>query len=234
MECIIIITRVKNSNWKKLALLSVFGLMGNDINASPGFLEDYWNPIFRNPWTHGIINCVGHIQIWGKESRKGAFLGTFGMSNGIAWYPTCLIFHKNFKIAIGDAESNVIPLIWNILGYIGNDLPSFLIKIFFFDVLGNMHLLSFKIFSFIKIRLFSVGGVLICIMNLVCKNSENNAPNWTDWKILDIYCENIDGDFKNFYQVNGFWLFLSPKIQFDFGKVFGDFLGNFWGEVWEN
>ena len=159
----------------------------------------------------------------------------YGNSTGIVWYPKPLKIHKNFEIGFFDINVNFLSLLYDALRttvvkdcyYKGDSieqkknecLKNFLKKIVSFNLLGNVHLLSFRFFSFIKFRIFSAGGIFFFFVE---KNYEYSGKKEIDPFILalDFLSEKKDDEIRGIDDLSPLYTLFSPRLQIDFFECF--------------
>ena len=158
---------IKSSNCKKVILLTLMGICGNDtlVFADPILdpkvcLGPIINGIFNHPITWGILDNV-HFHVGKTVPLKYGFEGTYGISNSIAWFPKFAKFHEHFRMG-AEWHFNLIFSITNALRglYCVEDVNDFFKILAFFHLLGNFHFFTFNFFSFLKLKLLSLGGCI--------------------------------------------------------------------------
>ena len=122
-------------------------------------------------------------------------------------------------MGIGDFQFNIINVLYDVLrlGFFHKSqknpfwsFDDFISKIFVMRMLVNIHILSFKVFSFLTVKLFSC---VIVVGNLLCLTLTKGEKTFTDFskKECDVILYNPE-------DLNGWYLLFSPVIQIDILK----------------
>ena len=159
-----------------------------------------------------------------KYKRNSSLELNIGSNIGLALFPKKLSFFGNIlKIGFLDFQIAPVGLAYTCLRlcfYIRKVKELFelgLLYLFF----ANYYILSFKIFDFVKVKLFSAEGIIFCIR---C-----HCPTGSGWRFcsnkLDIYkyasadevyqASSQKGNIKTMGELCGIYLLLSPLVQMD-------------------
>jgi hypothetical protein len=187
---------------KKLSLIAHDGCPGKWINIC-----------LNNAPVRYIFEFV--FFQYGKTVRmKYGFEGTYGISNGIAWAPKFLAFNKYFKMALGDFSINLVNILFDairILPFkIFENKAGYFIKLLMGNIAINFHLLAFKFAQFLKLKLFSLGGIAFAIGSLYKKDSDLIGNT------IDIFWWLDNDDKAN--RLSALFLILSPRLTFDISE----------------
>ena len=200
-----------------------------------------------------IINILNHpvVRFFGMHLRlqmgrtvplSYGLEVCYGNSTGIVWYPKPLKIHKNFEIGFFDINVNFLSLLYDALRTTvvkdwfhnresidekkENYLENFFKKIIVFNLLGNVHLFSFRFFSFIKFRIFSAGGIFFFFVE---KNYEYSGKKEIDPFILSMnHYEKVNNKEDNnnndkirrMCDLSPLYTLFSPRLQIDFFECF--------------
>ena len=152
---------------------------------------------------------------YGKTVRmKYGFEGTYGISNGFAWTPKFLAFNKYFKMALGDFSINLVNIVFDairILPFkIFDGKADYFQKLVLGNIVINFHLLAFKFAQFLKLKLFSLGGIVLVLENYKREDAAliGNTIDIFWW----VDC-NSEAD-----KISLLFLVLSPRLTFDISE----------------
>ena len=155
--------------------------------------------------------------------KKSGWEYTYGISNGIVWFPKFLYLHRYFKIGLLDFSINILNIAFDAIRMLPRKFdkdakaPNFLYSLLFMNVLINTHILSFKFFPCLKLKILSVGGIfasLLCVLAGASWFGDENGRT-VDFFILDRE-DDTDGCLKKF--IWGFAIF-SPRLVVDISEL---------------
>ena len=146
--------------------------------------------------------------------RKKNQEDTYGISNGFAWAPKFLAFDKYFKMALGDFSINLVNILFDairILPFkIFDGKADYFQKLVLGNIVINFHLLAFKFAQFLKLKLFSLGGIVLVLENYKREDAAliGNTIDIFWW----VDC-NSEAD-----KISLLFLVLSPRLTFDISE----------------
>ena len=166
-----------------------------------------------------IIFIHAYFHVGTTDFDENGFRCIRGTSWGVVLFPNFLKFHDYFRMEIIDISFNFISLIFDMWRcyYLldkNNKAVYFLSIPFFWHMIMNAHLLSFEIFSFIRIKLFSYLGILFFLGNIIDWEKKSFVP--------DIF--NLCGEWdlpvtfmvgNSNYGISNLFLLFYPRFQID-------------------
>jgi len=210
-------------------------LLSNEIKRKMDFwsnIDDYMNGVLdcyndnkgcpKLWWLWAILDNVqfqyGKSKIW----KHGMVY--YGLSNGICFFPSILNF-RWFKVGIGDIHINVINTVINYIKIYANRKyvyyynrnkgeeidntvlwDSFKYCLLYSVAPTGVHLLSFKFFNCVKIRIISLGAILLYFCETVETYDDDFSSPWY-YAYADYY-----GQFKVYF-ISTLYFVLSPSIE---------------------
>ena len=199
----IMLALVSNDYWASGSQLSII-----DHDGCPG---KWINMCLNNAPVRYIFGFV--FFHYGKTVRmKYGFEGTYGISNGIAWTPKFLAFNKYFKMALGDFSINLVNIVFDAIRIlplkIFADKADYFKNLLSFNIFINFHLLAFKFAQFLKLKLFSLGGIVLVLENYKREDAAL-IGNTIDamWSFTD-----------KSYKMSMLFMILSPRLTFDISE----------------
>ena len=201
-----------NDYWASDNSSSSSGEMGptkSSIIASDGCPGRWINMCLNNAPVRYIFGFV--FFHYGKTVRmKYGFEGTYGISNGIAFYPKFLAFNKYFKMALGNFSINLVNIVFDAIRIlplkIFNGKADYFITLLFFNIAVNfLHLLAFKFAQFLELKLLSPIGIFLALYG----DSNEFIGDTIDamWFFGD-----------NSHKMSMLFLILSPRLTFDISE----------------
>ena len=173
-------TTVRINNFKKVSLVALMCVIGSnhlgglyepilDQNGCPAKCID---TILNSLPARCLFEYV--FYHYGKTVyKKSGWEYTYGISNGIVWFPKFLSLHRYFKIGLLDFSINILNIAFDAIRMLprkfeknskGGNLFGMLL---FGNIFINTHILSFKFFPWLKFKILSAGGILVSLVAVV-------------------------------------------------------------------
>ena len=216
---------VRINNCKKVSLVVLMCAIGSSHLGAESILDENGCPaksinmILNNrPMRYFFEHVFLH---YGKTVyKKSGWEYTYGISNGIVWFPKFLSLHRYFKIGLLDFSINILNIAFDAIRMLprkfekDSKAPNFLYSLLFMNILINTHILSFKFFPCLKLKILSIGGIFTSLLAVVDNAhllGEGEKKNRTvDFFILD------HDDLNKFI-----WFFtvFSPRLVVDISEL---------------
>ena len=165
-------------------------LLHNGLNSTPSWL---------------IANHL-RFQVGNTIALDNGLEISYGLSNGIAWFPEYTRFIGIVQVGFGELNVNVLGLAYDFVRrlFVSETWKGHLLHVGFRSILCSTYALSVKILDFVKLNFFSLGSLLwgvILSKNNTCVSGK-----------CDVVYEKSDEGFSRFYNI------FSPRIQIDILK----------------
>ena len=190
-------------SWKKIVIVSFLSLFFFNTNKASFLNGDKTWAFFE----HVHLQYPWDTLTWHDiEVFKG-------LSTSFCLLPSYLNFNDKIKLDLLNFHFNLITLLYDIIRGFGlykekKDFRRVLQSFCLGRVLINFHLLSFKFFNFIDLKLISITGLGIVLFNKFWVKNQN----FTNYN-FDVFKH------SPLEEVNGWYLILTPVIQIDIAKI---------------
>ena len=222
-------TTVRINNCKKVSLVALMCAIGSSHLGVDSILPEKGCPatsidmILNNrPARYFFEHVFLH---YGKTVyKKSGWEYTYGISNGIVWFPKFLSLHRYFKIGILDFSINILNIAFDAIRMLprkfekNSKAPDFCFLLLFMNILINTHILSFKFFPCLKLKILSIGGIFTSLLAVV-DNAHLLGEGEKKNRTVDFFILDYEQDNKQFYKfIWGFAIF-SPRLVVDISEL---------------
>ena len=177
-------------------------------------------------WLWAIVDNIpfqyGNSKIWKHGEAY------YGLSNGIGFFPSFLNFGW-LKIGIVDAHINVINLILvgfkHLIKQKSNSedyysvLANILYPLYYNSVITGIHLLSFNLLNCLKVKIISIGAIILKKMGKIITGDDIGCYHW--YHSCSYSCYSLN----NYGLLSSSYLLLSPRIEINISGIIKYFNG---------
>ena len=221
---------VRINNCKKVSLVVLMCAIGSNHLGAESILGQNGCPaksidmILNNLPTRYFFEHV--FLHYGKTVyKKSGWEYTYGISNGIVWFPKFLSLHRYFKIGLLDFSINILNIAFDAIRMLprkfekDSKAPNFLYSLLFMNVLINTHILSFKFFPCLKLKILSVVGIFLSLY------LGSHGCNWSgegeiNERTVDFFILDSDkGTDDYFKKLILFFTLFSPRFVVDISEL---------------
>ena len=207
----------KKNNTKKPNIakqVSFFGKVNRYMNKNK--LSYLWMFLDNVPFQYGGSKILKHGEAY------------YGLSNGIGFFPSFLNFGW-LKIGIVDAHINVINLI--LVGFkhlikqkSGREdyysvEANILYPLYYNSVITGIHLLSFNLLNCLKVKIISIGAIILKKMGKIITGDDIGCYHW--YHSCSYSCYSLN----NYGLLSSSYLLLSPRIEINISGIVKYFNG---------
>ena len=211
----------ENKEEDKNAQVSILKTINNWINldGSNNNKKTYPKLWFLWAFLDNVPFQYGGSKIWKHGEAY------YGLSNGIGFFPSILNFGW-LKIGIGDVHINIInTILVGLKFFVAKKsfkeeyslLENILYTLYYNSVITGIHLLSLNFFNCVKIKIISIGAIILRKILEIITVGDNNLCYWY------LACSHNCHSFNNYGLSSSSYLLLSPRIEINISGIINYF-----------
>ena len=178
-------------------------------------------------WLWAIVDNIpfqyGNSKIWKHGEAY------YGLSNGICFFFPSFLNFGWLKIGIGDAHINIINII--LVGFkhlikqkSGREdyyslEANILYPLYYNSVITGIHLLSFNLLNCLKVKIISIGAIILKKMGKITTGDDIGCYHWYH------SCSHGCYSLNNYGLLSSSYLLLSPRIEINISGIIKYFNG---------